>query len=300
MRPFLKWAGGKGQLLKAFAARLPESIKESKAIPRYLEPFVGGGAMFFYLKTHYQIGQAYLFDINPDLILCYKVLQQQPSTLITQLAKIAGEFAQKNKEERKAFYYEIRTRFNNQRQTLNLQVFNQTWIERACLLIFLNKTCYNGLYRLNQKGEFNVPYGSYTNPRFYDPENLKKIHHALQDTQLVWGDFEKAKEFVTKESFVYLDPPYRPLNATANFTAYSRQGFSDQDQKRLAAFYKEMDRRGAYLMLSNSDPKNEDLADNFFEVLYQGYRIERVPANRSINSDARKRGAINELIIRNY
>ena len=300
MRPFLKWAGGKSQLLKAFAARLPEPIKKSRYIPRYIEPFVGGGAMFFYLKTHYQIGQAYLLDINPDLILCYKVLQQQHRELITQLAKISAEYTQKSKEERRSFYYEIRARFNQQRQSLDRQTFNQTWIERACLLIFLNKTCYNGLYRLNRKGEFNVPYGRYKNPRFYDPENLKEIHHALQDTQLIWGDFEKAKEFVTKGSFVYLDPPYRPLNATANFTAYFRHGFSDQDQKRLAAFYKEMDRKEAFLMLSNSDPKNEDPTDHFFETLYQGFKIERVPANRFINSDAHKRGAINELIIRNY
>lgn len=300
MRPFLKWAGGKGQLLKALAARLPEPIKESKAIPRYLEPFVGGGAMFFYLKSHYRIGEAYLFDINPDLILCYKVLQEQPRDLIAQLGEIAVAFGQKSADERRAFYYEIRARFNRQRQALDRQVFNRAWIERACLLIFLNKTCYNGLYRLNQKGEFNVPYGRYKNPRFYEPENLMAIHYALQDTHLICGDFEKAGEFVTKGSFVYLDPPYRPLTATASFTAYSRHGFSDRDQQRLAAFYKEMDRKGAFLMLSNSDPKNEDATDHFFETLYQGYQIERVPANRSINRDARKRGAINELIIRNY
>lgn len=300
MRPFLKWAGGKSQLLKAFEARLPEPIKESKYILRYLEPFVGGGAMFFYLKTHYQIEQAYLFDINPDLIICYKVLQKNHQELITILAELASTFMAKDQDDRKSFYYQIRDRFNQQRMNLDFLNYNNTWIERAGYLIFLNKTCYNGLFRLNQKGEFNVPYGHHKKPRFYDADNLKKINKALQNTELICGDFTEAEKFVTKQSFVYFDPPYRPLSSTANFTTYSRYGFSDFDQKRLAAFYKKLDRKGAYLMLSNSDPKNENVDDDFFDSLYQGYKIERIPARRYINRDASKRGAINELIIRNY
>ena len=226
MRPFLKWAGGKSQLLKAFEARLPEPIKESKYIPRYLEPFVGGGAMFFYLKTHYQIEQAYLFDINPDLIICYKVLQKNHQELITILAELASTFMAKDQDDRKSFYYQIRDRFNQQRMNLDFLNYNNTWIERAGYLIFLNKTCYNGLFRLNQKGEFNVPYGHHKKPRFYDADNLKKINKALQNTELICGDFTEAEKFVTKQSFVYFDPPYRPLSSTANFTTYSRYGFS--------------------------------------------------------------------------
>jgi len=300
MRPFLKWAGGKGQLLKAFDERLPKQIQETKYIHRYLEPFVGGGAMFFYLKAHYQIEQAYLFDNNRDLMICYQVLQKNHHGLIACLEELASTFLEKDQAGRKEFYYQIRERFNQQRLASDLQNFNLAWIERAAFFIFLNKTCYNGLFRLNKKGEFNVPYGRYKTPRFYEPENLKEIHQALQNTKLIWGDFTEAAKFVTKESFVYLDPPYRPLNSTSSFTAYSQSGFSDLDQERLAVFYKKMDRKGAYLMLSNSDPKNENIKDDFFEILYQGYRIERIPARRYINSDVGKRGAINELIIRNY
>ncbi len=300
MRPFLKWAGGKSQLLEQFAARLPEPVKQSKQIPRYLEPFVGGGAMFFYLKSNFRIDQAYLFDINPDLILCYQVIKQNPQALLKRLEQISADFARKNEEERKAFYYETRAFFNRQAKAINRQAYNEAWVERASLLIFLNKTCYNGLFRLNKKGEFNVPYGRYKKPKFFDHDNLIRIHQALQNTEIICGDFSMADCYVTKDCFIYLDPPYRPLNQTSNFTSYAKDGFSDRDQQRLAAHFRVWDQKGAALMLSNSDPQNEDPDDHFFEELYKGYRIERVPAKRYINCDAQKRNAINELIIRNY
>ncbi|NLY74719.1 MAG: DNA adenine methylase [Firmicutes bacterium] len=300
MRPFLKWAGGKTQLLDAFEERLPRHIKETKTITRYIEPFVGGGAMFFFLKSHYRIDQSYLFDINADLIICYKVLQNSHRELIDTLEKISSEFFQKTEEERKTFYYQIRELYNEQQKSFNYEVYSSVWIERAGFLIFLNKTCYNGLFRLNQKGEFNVPYGRYKKPKISDPAILKKVNLALQNTQIFCGDFTESEKFVTQDSFVYLDPPYRPLNSTSNFTSYSKDGFSDSDQKRLAEYFGRLKKKGAYLMLSNSDPKNEDPDDNFFETIYEGYRIERVPAKRYINCDAQKRGAINELIIRNY
>lgn len=300
MRPFLKWAGGKTQLLDVFESRLPKHIKETKAITRYIEPFVGGGAMFFFLKNHYHIGQSYLFDINADLIICYKVLQSNHLELIHTLEKISIDFFQETEEERKTFYYQIRELYNKQRKSFNYEVYSRAWVERAGFLIFLNKTCYNGLFRLNQKGEFNVPYGRYQKLKIYDPDTLKKVNIALQDTQIFCGDFIESEKFVTQNSFVYLDPPYRPLNSTSNFTNYSKDGFSDLDQKRLAEYFNRLDKKGAYLMLSNSDPKNENPNDNFFETIYKGYKIERVPAKRYINCDAQKRGAINELIIRNY
>ncbi|NLY91862.1 MAG: DNA adenine methylase [Firmicutes bacterium] len=296
----MKWAGGKTQLLDLFEARLPKPIKETKAIPRYLEPFVGGGAMFFFLKNHYRIDQSYLFDINADLIICYKVLQNNHLELIHTLEKINTEFWQRAETERKAFYYQIRELYNRQQKSFNYQVYSGAWVERAGFLVFLNKTCYNGLFRLNRQGEFNVPYGRYKKPKIYDPDTIKKANLALRNTQIYSGDFSESEKFVTPNSFVYLDPPYRPLNRTSSFTNYSKDGFSDLDQKRLAAYFQRLDQKGAYLMLSNSDPKNENPHDHFFETIYKGYRIERVPAKRHINCKARKRGVINELIIRNY
>lgn len=300
MRPFLKWAGGKTQLLDAFNARLPKHIKESKSITQYIEPFIGGGAMFFFLKKYYHIHQSYISDINIDLIICYKVLQNNHCELVNSLDRIIAEFQQKNEEQKKKFYYQIRDLYNKQRKNINISVYNKEWIDRASILIFLNKTCYNGLFRLNQKGEFNVPYGSYKKPKFYDLDNIKEINKALQDTKIRHADFIESEKYVTKNSFIYFDPPYRPLNDTSNFTSYSKDGFSDVDQKRLAECFRRLDKKGAYLMLSNSDPKNECPDDDFFESLYKGYNIERVPAKRYINCNAQKRGAINELIIRNY
>ena len=300
MRPFLKWAGGKSQLLDIFDARLPKHIKETKRIARYVEPFVGGGAMFFFLKENYHVDESYLFDINADLIVCYKVLQNNHLELMYTLGKISTEFSQKTVEERKRYYYQVRDLYNKQQKSFNYEVYSKAWVERAGFMIFLNKTCYNGLFRLNQKGEFNVPYGRYKEPKIYDPDTLKKANIALQNTEIFCADFEESEKFVIQNSFVYLDPPYRPLNSTSNFTNYSIDGFSDLDQKRLAEYFKRLDRKKAYLMLSNSDPKNEDPDDDFFETIYQGYKIERVPAKRYINCNAQKRGPINELIIRNY
>ncbi len=300
MRPFLKWAGGKSQLLDIFDARLPKHIKETKRIARYVEPFVGGGAMFFFLKENYHVDESYLFDINADLIVCYKVLQNNHLELMYTLGKISTEFSQKTVEERKRYYYQVRDLYNKQQKSFNYEVYSKAWVERAGFMIFLNKTCYNGLFRLNQKGEFNVPYGRYKEPKIYDPDTLKKANIALQNTEIFCADFEESEKFVIQNSFVYLDPPYRPLNSTSNFTNYSKDGFSDLDQKRLAEYFKRLDRKKAYLMLSNSDPKNEDPDDDFFETIYQGYKIERVPAKRYINCNAQKRGPINELIIRNY
>ena len=300
MRPFLKWAGGKSQLLDIFDARLPKHIKETKRIARYVEPFVGGGAMFFFLKENYHVDESYLFDINADLIVCYKVLQNNHLELMYTLGKISTEFSQKTVEERKRYYYQVRDLYNKQQKSFNYEVYSKAWVERSGFMIFLNKTCYNGLFRLNQKGEFNVPYGRYKEPKIYDPDTLKKANIALQNTEIFCADFEESEKFVIQNSFVYLDPPYRPLNSTSNFTNYSIDGFSDLDQKRLAEYFKRLDRKKAYLMLSNSDPKNEDPDDDFFETIYQGYKIERVPAKRYINCNAQKRGPINELIIRNY
>lgn len=178
--------------------------------------------------------------------------------------------------------------------------FNKDWVDRSAFIIFLNKTCFNGLFRQNSKGEFNVPYGDYKNPKICDAENIIEVGKALQGSEIINGDFEVSDEFIKEKTFVYFDPPYRPLSKTSAFTRYSKEDFSDEDQVRLAKFYRKMNDRGAYLLLSNSDPKNEDRDDNFFDDLYKGFDIDRIFANRAINRNGHKRGKIKEIIITNY
>lgn len=299
-KPFLKWAGGKTQLLNEFEKRITPSIKDKMVIKRYIEPFVGGGALFFYLKRKYNIEKSYLFDINKELILAYKTIQTDHKAIIDKLSEIEGKHLQKSENKRKEHYYQIRDRYNSQMKNFNYNDFGENWIERTSYLIFLNKTCFNGLFRQNQKGEFNVPFGRYKNPRIYDENNIIAVNSALENTEIFCGDFTKSCKFIEEKSLVYLDPPYRPINKTSNFTNYSKNGFGDEDQKRLAVFFEKMSRKGAYLILSNSDPKNDDPRDDFFDELYKNYNISRIPAKRFINCNASKRGEINELIITNF
>lgn len=299
-KPFLKWAGGKTQLLDEFDRRLPRHIINTKTIERYIEPFVGGGAMFFFLKKKYNVKKSFLFDINRELIIGYKVIQNNHKELIEELGEIEDKYLKKSEEERKNFYYEIRDAYNEQMRHFNYKKYFDEWIERTKYLIFLNKTCYNGLFRQNKKGEFNVPYGRYKNPKICDEKNIIEVNKALKNTKIFCDDFTRSEKYIKKGSFAYLDPPYRPLNKTSSFTSYAKDGFSEEDQKRLADFFEKIDKKGAYLMLSNSDPKNEDPNDEFFDDLYIRYNIERIPAKRYINCDASKRGEINEIVVRNY
>lgn len=254
--------------------------------------------MFFHLKNNYQIKESHLSDNNRDLILIYKVIKNSCNELITELSEIEEYHLQKSEEKRKENFYKIRDIYN--RQDTNYQKPSSKWIKRAGYFIFLNKTCFNGLYRLNTKGEFNVPFGRYKNPRICDEQNLKQVKRSLEYTNLFSGDFNKSSEYIDDNTFVYLDPPYRPLNNTSYFTKYSKEGFNDDSQKKLADFFKKMDIRGAKLMLSNSDPQNHNEHDNFFDELYDGFKVERVTAKRNINRDPSKRGVIKELIVRNY
>lgn len=299
-KPFLKWAGGKGQLLKEFNKRLPDKVRKSKKIDNYVEPFIGGGAMFFFLRKNYNIKKSTILDINKELIIGYKVIQNDYKKLVDELADLEDDYLVKPEDERKEHYYNIRTAYNEQMTYFDYDNYNDQWIERAKYLIFLNKTGFNGLFRQNKKGEFNVPVGRYKKPKICDEKNIAEVNKALRDTSIILGDFSNAAKHVDNESFIYLDPPYRPLNKTSSFTAYTKDGFNDDDQRRLAEFFREMNKKGAKLMLSNSDPKNHDPNDNFFDELYHEFSIERVPAKRFINCDASKRGAINEIIVRNY
>ncbi len=287
-KPFLKWAGGKSQLIDEIDKRLPKQDIQSQRITRYVEPFVGGGAVFFHIAQHYgqYIKEYCLFDINEDLIACYQMVKNDCEKLISQLRKLETQFLAKDQTERKLFYYEIREQFNKHRNPAKL--------------IFLNKTCFNGLYRVNRKGLFNVPFGDYKNPTICNEPNLRAASDFLRHAQIIHGDFEKSSRFVDKQTFVYFDPPYLPLNNTANFTSYAKGGFPKKEQVRLAEFCQVIDDRDALFLLSNSDPHNEDPENHFFERHYTQFSIETVKASRAINCKASGRGQINELIIINY
>lgn len=299
-RPFLKWAGGKTQLLSQFAEHYPVEL-EGKKIGRYVEPFLGGGAVFLDVAQRFTVLESFLFDINAELILVYKVVQRQAYQLIDLLEQHHNTYYSLTDSERKNYFYEIRSRYNHQRTLINHNEFSDIWVERAAFMIFLNKTCFNGLYRVNSAGEFNVPFGRYKRPLILDRGNLLYVSELLQTAKIQIGSFEDCENFVTGDTFVYFDPPYRPLNETSSFTSYSKDKFNDDDQAKLAKFFAHLDRTsGAKLMLSNSDPHNIDPEDDFFETLYDGYHIQRVLANRMINSKASRRGKISELLITNY
>ena len=298
-RPFLKWAGGKTQLLSEFNKRLPEELTKGK-ITKYVEPFIGGGAVFFYLSEKFSFEQSYICDANEELTLCYRVIKHSVKELISELKTLESAYLSKNDEQRESFYYEVRDAFNQKLPTIDFKNYSSEWVERAARIIFFNRTCFNGLFRVNQKGEFNVPFGKYKKPDILNESNLEDVSVLLKTTEILDGDFTRCREFVNDTTFVYFDPPYRPLNSSSFFTSYSKNGFYDKDQVRLKEFFKELDGVGAKIMLSNSDPKNENPDDSFFDDLYSDYYIERVPAKRMINSNGAGRGNINELIITNY
>jgi DNA adenine methylase len=285
-KPFLKWAGGKTQLLDEIDKRLPKEKIQAGEIDTYVEPFVGGGAVFFHIAREYkEIKRHFLFDINQDLVNCFNEIKTNVDALIDELRSMEASFLRK-RSGRKAFYYKIRDEFNKDRLPAKL--------------IFLNKNCYNGLYRVNRKDEFNVPFGDYKNPTILDEVNLRNASEVLQNVEIICGDFTKSRRVINKNSFVYFDPPYRPLSPTASFTSYSKEDFNHEDQIRLAEFCKQINGRGATFLLSNSDPKNENPTDRFFQDHYKEFTIDTVKAARLINCKASGRGQIRELIITNY
>jgi DNA adenine methylase len=298
-KPFLKWAGGKRQLLSQLESHFPSQLLDGE-IYRYAEPFVGSGALFFKVFQTFPIRECLLADVNPELILVYKTLQEDVLGLISRLGEIEQHYLDLDPDQRKEFYYQVRENYNRQRESIQFLEFEANWITRAADMLFLNRTGYNGLFRLNSKGAYNVPFGRYKNPRILDEENLRRAAKLLQGATIHYGDFEETGEFVNEYTLVYFDPPYRPLSSTAHFTSYSKERFDDAQQRRLADFYRALDAKGAKLMLSNSDPHNVDPDDDFFEDAYRGFRIERLKARRNINRAADKRGQISEIVILNY
>ncbi len=300
-KPFLKWAGGKRQLLPDLISRLPKSITDSKKIENYIEPFIGGGSFFFYLKNNYEIKNAYISDINKDLVLSYRTIQNKLNDLLVELKKLQSKYdLQADLENKQFLFYEIRKEFNKNLAYNLSEVTNTFSVERSAQVIFLNRTCFNGLYRQNKKGEFNVPFGKYLNPTICDEDNLREVNLALQNVVIEHGDFELSETYAVKDSLIYLDPPYRPIKVTSSFTSYAKEDFGDEDQKRLAEYYSRLSKKGCSLILSNSDPKNNNKSDNFFDDLYSKFNITRVSAKRAINSKVEGRGSIFELMITNY
>lgn len=295
VKPFLKWAGGKGQLIDQIAPYLPSAFGKGK-IKKYFEPFLGGGALFFWLAEQYEFEIAYLYEINPAVNICYQVIKRDVKNLVKELNQLESEYLSSSEKAREKLFYEKREEFN---RFLRRKVVNSL-VRRTALLIFLNKTCFNGLYRVNSKGEFNVPFGRYKNPAICNEDNLYAVNELLQKTEIVCGDFALCLENADNESFIYFDPPYRPISATANFTSYSKDTFDDAEQKRLRRVFGDLDKNDACVMLSNSDPKNIDPRDNFFDDLYREYHIERLTATRLINCNAERRGVITEILVMNY
>ena len=291
LKPFVKWVGGKSQLVEQIEKMLPTDGE--KVLTKYAEPMVGGGALFFSILSKYDFEELYISDINAELINAYQAVKNDVDNLIAKLNEMQMLFLPMDENGRKYFYYTVRERFNSTTLT------EETATEKAAQFIFLNKTCFNGLYRVNRKGQFNVPMGAYKNPTICDDENLHNIHEALQNVTIVCGDYSLSKLFIDKDTFVYLDPPYRPISETSGFTSYNSDVFDDEEQIRLSKFIEEINLSGAKIVLSNSDPKNVNEEDNFFDDLYKNYKINRVEANRAINSKGDKRGKINELLICN-
>lgn len=291
-KPIIKWAGGKRQLLSHIRETYPAGLGDR--ISKYAEPFIGGGAVLFDILTHYEMKEVYISDINKDLINLYRAVKEEIEDLIEILARYESQFIPLSLEDRKIYYYEKRDLYN---QTMVKDEIN---VRKAALFIFLNKTCFNGLYRVNKKGGFNVPMGSYKNPCICDKDNLIEASKLLKNVQIYHDSYLKSDEFIDDHTFVYIDPPYRPLTTTSSFTAYSEFNFDDKEQIELAKFATMLAYNGASVILSNSDPKNINNEDNFFDDLYREFRIKRVPASRMINSKGSNRGKLNELLIANF
>ena len=286
-KPFIKWVGGKTQLIEQLEALLPADFDEWKDVT-YIEPFVGGGAMLFYmLRTHANIQTAVINDINSDLTTCYKVVRNQPSELVESLQQIQDEYyALTSEDERKDFYMQRRDEFN----TKSLDPLRNT-----TLFFFLNRTCFNGLYRVNKAGLFNVPFGRYYHPQISDEKTIHADSKLLQKVEIFTGDYQQIFPFAEGKTLFYFDPPYRPLNNTSSFNDYTKEAFNDLAQVRLKEFCDTVDASGYHFMLSNSD-----CPDGFFDDLYRQYAIERVFASRSINANPSKRGKLTEILVHNY
>ncbi|MGK7942161.1 MAG: DNA adenine methylase [Crocosphaera sp.] len=296
--PVLKWAGGKTQLLPEIQQYYPQQLKQGK-IKTYVEPFFGGGAVFFHIYSQFKIEKAYLFDNNAELVVLYKIIQNNVENLIEELSILEKKYLILNTEERKEFYYKIRDAYNTYDKNIDANKYKKEWVTRAAYTVFLNKTCFNGLYRVNRKGYFNVPMGRYKNPKILNESNLIAVNKAFKIAEIKNIDFAEVINYADESTFIYYDPPYRPISETANFNAYSSLDFNDDEQRRLRDVFVVASHQGALQTLSNSDPTNY-IEDPFFDDLYHDFTIHRILASRMINSKGNNRGKIREILVTNY
>jgi len=291
-KPFLKWAGGKTQLITEIEKVLPKKFMNEKFT--FVEPFVGSGAILFWILNNFpKVEKAVINDINADLTNVYKIIASNPIELISILKDFQGEYHSIDLESdnKREYYTQKRTLFNT-------RAIDK--VTQAALFIFLNRTCFNGLFRVNKSNGFNVPIGSYKKPMICDAENIIAVSEALQKVEILTGDYQQTLLYAEKPALFYFDPPYKPLSKTSSFNTYSKEDFDDNEQIRLRDFCKTLNTLDHHWILSNSDVKGKDMDDNFFDDIYDEFHINRVFARRSINANAEKRGKLTELLITNY
>lgn len=294
-KPFLKWAGGKGQLLSQLDQHLTAELTQQQFT--YIEPFVGGGAMLFHMLQKFpSITYAVINDINPYLVTAYQVIKDKPDELISRLSELERDYySQPDEEAKKDFFLNVRTIFNENKLDD---------IDRTKYLMFLNRTCFNGLYRVNAKGKYNVPFGKNLHPTICNADTIKADSELLNRANVIIlnGDFENTANYMGSGlNFFYFDPPYRPLNATSSFNSYAKEDFNDDEQIRLRNFCERLHQNEKVRwMLSNADCSAKNPKDTFFEDIYTDFHIHRVYASRAINANPEKRGKLTELLIKNY
>lgn len=291
-KPFLKWAGGKTQLITDIEDALPKKFMSEKFT--YIEPFVGSGAILFWILNNFpKVERAIINDINADLTNTYKTIASNPRELISLLKDFQSEYHSIDTElDVKRDYYTQKRALFNTRSTDK--------VTQAALFIFLNRTCFNGLFRVNKNNGFNVPIGSYKKPTICDAENIYAVSEVLQKVEILTGDYQQTLDFAERPALFYFDPPYKPLSKTSSFNTYAKDEFDDNEQIRLRDFCKTLNDLGHNWILSNSDVKGADIEDNFFDDIYEEFNINRVFASRRINANAEKRGMLTELLITNY
>lgn len=291
-KPFLKWAGGKTQLITDIEKALPKELINHKFT--YIEPFVGSGAILFWILNNFpNVEKAVINDINADLTNAYKIIASNPKELIAVLAQFQCEYhaIDLQIEIKKQYYTDKRTLFNTRSTDL---------VTQAALFIFLNRTCFNGLFRVNKSNGFNVPIGSYKKPMICDKENLLAVSEVLQRVEILTGDYQETLNHAVRPALFYFDPPYKPLSNTSSFNSYAKDEFGDYEQIRLRDFCKKLDTLDHKWILSNSDVNGKDMTDTFFDDIYNEFNINRVLARRSINANPEKRGQLTELLITNF
>ena len=289
-KPFVKWAGGKSNLIEFIEAKLPYKRDDSFS---YIEPFVGSGAVLFHMLNHYpNLKNVVINDINLDLINTYHSIVSSVDEIIETLKLWESQYHQISVDEnnKKSYYYEKRDLFNDR---------SESTLNQSALFLFLNRTCFNGLYRVNKSNKFNVPIGSYKTPGICNEENLRLVSTLLKNVTILNVDYSELINYADSSSVFYFDPPYKPLNKTSNFNSYAKDEFNDNEQVRLKEFCDLLSSKSLPWILSNSDVKNTEMNDDFFDDLYKKYTIDRVSASRNINSVAKKRGKISELLISN-